>query len=179
MNAIEYNNHSGGAIGSDITWDKIGREFGVINHYHYWYGKMNPNSLPEHEVSNEEYQEGILMIHKANLTLKRKNIDGYMHLLARNWMQVKNSDSIYAIGTLKNNKQCNGGTGWAIQMAIDCDKPVYVFDQNKNKWYYFNDIFVFCNTPILTKNFAGIGTREINENGVNAIRNVYKKTFKI
>ena len=32
-------------------------------------------------------------------------------------------------------------------------------------------------TPILTKNFAGIGTREINEVGKQAIRAVYEKTF--
>ncbi|HEY8364888.1 MAG TPA: hypothetical protein VIK84_04885, partial [Haloplasmataceae bacterium] len=39
--------------------------------------------------------------------------------------------------------------------------------------------FVPIETPILTKNFAGIGTREINENGKQAIRDVYEKTTGI
>ena len=32
-------------------------------------------------------------------------------------------------------------------------------------------------TPLLTPKFAGIGTRELNEAGKQAIKDVYKKTF--
>jgi hypothetical protein len=31
--------------------------------------------------------------------------------------------------------------------------------------------------PKLTENFAGIGTREINQYGIDAIRQIYKKNF--
>jgi len=35
------------------------------------------------------------------------------------------------------------------------------------------------NTPkITTENFAGIGTRNLNDDGLQAIKNVYKKTFE-
>jgi hypothetical protein len=34
-------------------------------------------------------------------------------------------------------------------------------------------------TPTLTPNFAGIGTRNINQNGIEAIRDVYENTFRI
>lgn len=174
---MNYTNHSGGAKGADSMWDEIGREFGVTNHIHYWYKKPNPKSLPEHEITEEQYQEGVQMIYLANKTLKRTNIDRYMHLLARNWMQVKMSESVYAIGKIIG-KTVDGGTGWAVQMAIDSGKPVYIFDQEKEKWYFWNDTkFEVCVTPKLTENFAGIGTREINESGINAIRNVYKKTL--
>lgn len=177
MNPKDFTLHSGGAKGADTKWDEIGREFGVVNHFHYWYKKPNPKSLPEHEISEEDYQEGVEMIQRANKILKRQNIDRYMHLLARNWLQVKNADSIFAIGMLKGKKQVQGGTGWAVQMAIDEDKDVYVFDQEKEQWYYWNNVFVACTTPRLTKNYAGIGTRKINDAGILAIRNVYKRTF--
>jgi hypothetical protein len=36
-------------------------------------------------------------------------------------MQVKNSDGIFAIGTISRG-QVDGGTGWAVQMAIDAGK---------------------------------------------------------
>jgi hypothetical protein len=62
-------------------------------------------------------------------------------------------------------------------MAIDMNKELYVFDQNKNQWYYWNQKFEVCVTPKLTKNYAGIGTRKINNNGIQAIRNVYNKTI--
>lgn len=176
---ILFHNHSGGADGADTYFDIIGREFGFINHHHYWFKKMNPYSKQEDEISFDEYNEGVKMINKANLKLKRQNIDKYMHLLARNWMQVKNSEAIYAIGMLRNSTSVEGGTGWAVQMGIDCKKPVYVFDQLKEQWYWFNEKeFVCCSTPTLTYNYAGIGTRKINDSGINAIRNLYLKTLK-
>ena len=180
INTEEYFNHSGGAIGADSSWDEIGKEYRFNNHFHYWYLKPNPKSEPQHQITEKIYLEGVKMIEKANLTLKRQNINRYMHLLARNWSQVKNSDSIYAIGFLqKNMKSVSGGTGWAIQMAIDNDSDIYVFEQDKEQWYFWSeDKFEYCNTPKLTKNYAGIGTRKINDAGKNAIRNVYEKTIK-
>ena len=64
-------------------------------------------------------------------------------------------------------------------MAIDVNKPVYVFDQERNKWYTkVDEDWVEIGTPTLTPNFAGIGTRNINQNGIEAIRDVYENTFK-
>jgi hypothetical protein len=105
-----------------------------------------------------------------------------MHLLARNWFQVKNSDSIYAIGELKSKREVTGGTGWSIRMSIDNEKrDIFVFVQTLNKWVRFDystSSFVsYPHIPMLTKNFAGIGTRQITEEGINAIRNVYRKTL--
>jgi hypothetical protein len=74
-----------------------------------------------------------------------------------------------------------GGTGWAVGMAIEEGKPVYVFDQEKGQWFTYSPIWGFWipleTTPVLTPNFAGIGTRELNDVGRKAIRDVYAKTF--
>jgi hypothetical protein len=175
----EYVLHSGGARGADSEFEIIGREFGLIHFNHYWYGKRNPFSKIDDKISEEDYEEGVEMVYKANKILKRQNLDKYMNLLARNWSQVKYSDAIYAISTLKNNKEVNGGTSWACVFGILTDKPVYVFDQEKEQWFFWNDNkFEVCVCPKLTLNFAGIGTREINQSGINAIRNLYTKTLK-
>jgi hypothetical protein len=173
-----YKLHSGGAKGSDITWSLIGHEFGLTEFNHYWYKKKNPYSKIEDEISEEDYQEGILKIHEINdKILKRNNIDKYMHLLSRNWCQIKYSDSTYAISTITNNK-VNGGTGYATHISILHDHPTYVFDQEKEQWYFWNNNkFEVCVTPRLSLNFAGIGTRKINDAGIKAIRNVYIRTF--
>ena len=51
-------------------------------------------------------------------------------------------------------------------MAINHNKPVYVFNQEQGsydigwyKWDSSKNDFVKTDTPVLTKNFAGIGTR--------------------
>lgn len=63
-------------------------------------------------------------------------------------------------------------------MAILHGKPVYVFDQERNQWYKnINGTWQISDVPTLTRNFAGIGSREINEAGKKAIEDVYKKTM--
>lgn len=176
-----FTNHSGGAIGSDTAWDTIGREFGMTNNKHYYFeGYKTPNGNTSIPISLKN--EADVKLKEANKTLGRKfptSKEYVNNLLRRNWWQVKNSDSIFAISTITDNK-VDGGTGWAVHMAIAENKPVYVFDQKINKWFtWSNNKFVEVDTPVLTKNFAGIGTREINENGKQAIRDVYEKTTSI
>ena len=180
----EYTNHSGGAVGSDYYFEEIGLKYGVINHIHYWYKFKNPHSKWEHQITKEQYEEGIIHIKKANETLKRRNIDRYMHLLSRNWFQVKNSESTFAIGTFQTRTTVKGGTGYAVQMSLDNKKKVYFFDQEQVKWFYFDyDLNKFIHIQeedkiVLTKNFAGIGTRELNSYGKKAIEQLYINTFK-
>ena len=197
-NPSEFTNHSGGALGSDSIWDNIGKEFGVINHRHYYHGERSEYNAPlgNVEITTEDYEEGRYKVAQA-----AKRNWGYQYSsmkddrLVRNWSQVKYSDSIFAIGTivqpgekvfpnqkndtrLATNPTVTGGTGYAVGMAINEDKPVHVFDQTKNSWYTWDgENFVQEETPILTKDFAGIGTREINNVGKQAIRDVYEKTF--
>jgi len=185
LDPTEFVDHSGGAIGADSEFENIGREYGVIHYNHYYHGEKTPRGNVE--ITDEEFKEGKKHVLEANVTLNRKP-DSYMDLLARNWMQVKNADAIFAISTIsRDGKTVDGGTGWAVQMAIDANKPnVYVFDQGfRNQWYKFDydrEQFVQLtndeyNNLKLTRHFAGIGTRKINDKGKAAIRYLYENTF--
>jgi hypothetical protein len=187
--------HSGGAIGADTLWEEIGEEFGVKTRAYSYKTKSHttPNKV---EISDHDYDEGVNEVNRANKSLGRFGISKYMSLLARNWSQVKYSKQIFAIGTIvpagkKNAKgyyskskyeTVDGGTGYAVQMAVNNEKEVYVFDQVLDKWFRwsYNSLrFVeLKDVPkISDQNFAGIGTREIKPNGIKAIRDVYEKTF--
>lgn len=197
----EYTNHSGGAKGSDYDgWDKIGKEFGFNNHLHYYTGERSSMNAPygntEISESDADYQEGRFETAKAAAITY-----GYQYSamkdprLIRNWAQVKYSDAVFAIGSIvgpgeklfpsiKDDTRAalvvavTGGTGYAVQMAINSGKPVYVFDQNRGVWAKNIDgQWSASDTPVLTKNYAGIGTRQLNKAGEQAIRDVYQKTL--
>lgn len=169
-----YVNHSGGAVGSDSYWGAIGEKYGVVSE-HYYYGNKTPNG--NHQITQEQFEEGKEHVLKANETLHRRP-DNYMNLLSRNYAQVKNADAIFAVGQL-NNGIVDGGTGWAVQMAIDDGKPVYIYDQVRKQWFanIGGKWQVYNGVPKLTKNFAGIGTRQLNQDGKDAIKQVYENTF--
>lgn len=183
MNLKGYTLHSGGAIGSDYAWGYVGSLYGLepekINHY--FYGRRTPHG--NNPISSEQYLEGVEAVKKANKTLKRVGYEGYLCLLARNWMQVKKSEAIYAIVEKFSNPIVLGGTGWAVQMAIDHNvEDIYIFHQGINVWLKYNyktKLFDRIDyVPTLKKSFAGIGTRNLCPNGLQAIINVYNQTTK-
>lgn len=185
--------NSGGAEGSDTYWEIMAEIYGMeINAFSYKTKKHK--SIHKKEISDEDYQEGVNEIKRANKYLKRKNIEKYMNLLARNWAQVKYSNEIFAIGQIlkkgeisKNGfkasvESVDGGTGYAIQMGILNQKTIYVFDQEKEKWFkwsYILETFIQIKEPVIfEKNIAGIGTRELKPCGIKAIENVFINSFK-
>jgi hypothetical protein len=187
--------HSGGASGADTYWETIGDNYGVKTKA-YSYKTKYHTTENKVEISDSDYEEGVKEITKANRVLSRYGIHKFMNLLARNWSQVKYSDEVFAIGIIVEpgkkgskgfyNKSefqvVDGGTGYAVQMAINNGKFVYVFDQDKDKWFrwsYTSLRFIEVTKPlkISYENFAGIGTREIKPNGIKAIEEIYKLTF--
>jgi len=173
--------HSGGAIGSDRAWDQIGQKAGLLpdNINHYYLNTKTP--FGNFEINTADFIEGKAMVKKANSILHRRP-DNYMNLLARNWCQIKYSEATFAIANSLdlNTNIVGGGTGWAVAMSIIVEHPTYVFNQSDSKWYFFSSAskhFIECDTPSLTKNFAGIGTREIQSNGQFAIVDCYSKTI--
>jgi hypothetical protein len=197
-NKIDLSNitcHSGGALGSDTYWESLGEPYGVKTKA-YSYKTDYHLSKNKVEISDSDYKDGIDEINKANRVLSRYGINKYMNLLARNWSQVKYSNQIFAIGYIvepgkkspkgyysKSKYQIvDGGTGYAVQMGVNNKKDIYVFDQLVKSWFrwsYSTMTFIKLDeTPIIkSQNFAGIGTREITKDGIEAIKNVYSLTF--
>ncbi len=184
----KYINHSGGCPGSDMMWEDEGYIYNVESIAYSFQGHKQESKTPK-ILNNEELLEGWEHVKIAEKSIGRPlfNIQSnpyVRNLLSRNWFQVKNADSIYAIGTFIDDKHkiVNGGTGWAVQMAIDNNKPVYVFEQNLNEWFIYhypeNEFKQIYSIPYLTQDFAGIGTRDLNINGEKAIKDLYQQNLK-
>lgn len=180
---MNYICHSGGCLGSDMEWENECLKYGIktIAYSFYNHSQQGRN---QKILTVDELNEGFENVKIASKGLKKSPNISYPYvrnLLCRNWYQVKNSDAIFAIGKFKDNKRVDGGTGWAVQMAIDNNKLVFVFDQNNNKWnkfcYDLTEFKIIDYIPRLTENFAGIGTRDINENGKNAIKIILSSMF--
>lgn len=180
---MKYTCHSGGCPGSDIEWEIQGEPYGVYTVAYSFKGHKQEGKNPK-ILTGAELDEGWEHVMIANKNLKRypQGQSTYVKsLLSRNWFQVKNSTAVFAVGKFKNNKIVDGGTGWAVQMAVDSDKPVFLFLQDAmgGGWFRYMPVVGFesCrgDVPVLTENFAGIGTRAINEYGIDAIRRVYEE----
>lgn len=187
--------HTGGAEGSDIFFEKLCIK-NNIEIKAYSFKEHNTNSKHRVILNVSELIEGWDKVQQAAKVLKRNtyNMSAYVKkLLSRNWFQVKNSDTIIGVGYILNPKEqgkrtqnktskqiVDGGTGYAVELAIQHKKPVYIFNQKDNKWYKWDfkfEKFIETTPPKLTKNFAGVGTRELNDYGRQAILDIFKNSF--
>ena len=218
--ASEYTNHSGGAYGGDTYWDIIGREFGVTNHKHY---REASNASLSAQLRKAGGKAEVLT--KEQMDTARAEVEKLLgekypdttegNLKVRNYYQVANADAVYAVAQLADEngrairsylyptiKGVTGGTNTAVQLGIALNKPVYVWDLGLKSWFEWNgDYFTaMSDTPVLTKNFAGVGSRDIESYSIKdrdgnwvprpqykgqdveeaakqAIRDVYENTF--
>lgn len=207
-NPKNYTMNSGGAYGGDTYWDVIGRQFGLtnINHFRPADNQRLSKTLRDRNVkpfSITHEQSNYAREQIKRLTGMELPYDVGGELLARNFYQVDKSDGVFAIANITSSyKAVQGGTNMAVQVGIKQGKPVHVYDLNTESWYQYNQStgrFEVEDTPVLTKSFAGVGTRNIqnykvNKNGqwvdregyvgydkalkaANAIKAVYQKTF--
>jgi hypothetical protein len=182
--------HSGGAKGSDKYWTDQLRKVDITVNNHYtknfetphgdFMSDPNINSL---KIINKDLKKTAKTLYR-NYPTRNKYIN---NLLIRNWLINYYTDSVYAIGTFNKNNIISGGTSWVCELAKEADKPVYFFDQDKNDWYLYRKsntlleprFLLYDDIPkIITKNFACIGTRKINQNGKNAIKDLINANFK-
>ena len=180
-----YTLFSGGANGSDLYWQKKATKLGIRVRA-FSFSAHAKNNKARVVLSKEQLEQADEHLILANQTVKRhfptrkSFVD---NLLRRNWYQVKDTLSVFAIAKLSpSQRTVEGGTGWAVQMAVDQRKDVYVFDTVTSKWHKFDNAilkFVRCKTPKLTLLSTGIGTRQLTDTGRKAIENVFEATFKL
>ena len=75
-----------------------------------------------------------------------------------------------------------GGTGWGAEFAKLCNKPLHVFDQERDAWFTWDgDQFSQrspSDSPVITHpHFTGTGTRTIRDNGRAAIEALFTRSF--
>jgi predicted NAD-dependent protein-ADP-ribosyltransferase YbiA (DUF1768 family) len=204
----DYIMHSGGAEGADTEFWEIGYKKGLRTGKDYTVDDLITNDKNLKQEIESAYQTAVEQLGRRALPYDwskpdlRTNYAG--GLVRRDYLQAKNSDGVFAISdiirpgekgkeiTTKDGKKIrysnrtqksivDGGTGYAVQMAFNLGKPVFVFHQGSNAdnvtkvgWYKLTDKgFVKTDTPLLTEEFAGIGTRQINEAGKQAIADLY------
>jgi hypothetical protein len=95
------------------------------------------------------------------------------------WYQVNSGQEIYVVGWIQEDGTVRGGTGWGAEFAKLCNKPLFVFDQDKGRWSTWNgDAWAACEPPVITHaHVTGTGTRFLEESGKKAIEELFDRSF--
>ena len=177
---------SGGAEGADL---QFGMTAGMAGHsVIHWSFKEHRTDAPEQEVvvlTTDQLNAADEPCKQASLALKKYYPPKKLYvknLLRRNWYQVAAAERVYAVSTIVDGI-VQGGTAWATQMFMDRfnNEPCecYVYDQLEEQWFKWNGFWEAIERPPEPFGvYAGIGTRNLNTSGKQAIRSLmgYKKS---
>jgi len=134
-------------------------------------------------LNHEELQTGDVSLDYVGRLMHRTYTDSptIRKVLQTLWYQVNSGQEIYVIGTILDDKTVRGGTGWGAEFAKLCNKPLHVFDQDKDRWFRWNGAdweSVDQSGPVITHpHFTGTGTRMLKDNGKRAIEALFARSF--
>ena len=183
MKAAESILFSGGAPGAEAAFGANAERRGVEEVNFTFDGHRIERHRGVRVLNHEELLGGDVSLEYVARLLHRRYTDSptIRRVLQTLWYQVNHGQEIYVIGAILDDGTVRGGTGWGAEFAKLCNKPLFVFDQEKDAWFsWTGDLWspMDATGPVITHpHFTGTGTRTLQQNGAQAIDALFDRSF--
>jgi hypothetical protein len=173
---------SGGMKGAEAAFGDCAAEHGIEEVNFTFDGHPIERSRGVRVLNHEELQAGDVSLAYVSKLMNRRYADAptIRKVLQTVWYQVNNGQEIYVIGAILPDDTVRGGTGWGAEFAKLCNKPLYVFDQDRDGWFKWagEKWETLGSGPTITHpHFTGTGTRSLQPNGRKAIEELFIRSF--
>ena len=176
---------SGGAPGAEAEFGGSAERRGIDEVNFTFEGHKIARHRGVRVLNHEELQAGDISLAYLGRLMHRSYTDSptLRKVLQTLWYQVNSGQEIYVIGTILDDKTVRGGTGWGAEFAKLCNKPLHVFDQAKDAWYWWDGddwmpVHDRVAAPVIKhQHFTGTGTRSLQANGKRAIEGLFARSF--
>jgi len=175
---------SGGAPGAESHFGACAEKYGVEEVNFTFDGHQIERHRGIRVLNHEELLNGDVSLEYVSRLMRRRYVEGptIRKVLQTLWYQVNNGQEIYVIGSIQEDDTVRGGTGWGAEFAKLCNKPLYVFDQDREAWFHWTGSAwgpaTGADAPLITHpHFTGTGTRTLRERSKQAIEDLFKRSF--
>ena len=135
-------------------------------------------------LNHEELNAGDVSLAYVSRLMNRRYPDTptFRKILQSIWYQINNGQEIYVIGAIQPDATVRGGTGWGAEFAKLCNKPLFVYDQDKNGWFEWDGegwkARSGSDEPVIQHvHFTGTGTRMPTDAASKAITALFTRSF--
>src|SRR5262249_26901001 len=137
---------SGGAAGAEAAFGAAAERHG-IDEVNFTFEGHNPARQRGRRVlTNAELRRGDVSLGYVSKLMYRKNPATQLFrtvpaplrcrkVLQSTGQQVQNARGVFCVGRINEVDTVTGGTGVAAEYAKLLNKPLYVFDQERDRWY--------------------------------------------
>jgi len=179
--ASAYTLLSGGATGAETTFGECAEQYGLQEINFSFEGHKTTRSRGLVKLNAEDLELGHVsdkyVVSHMHRTYPRTPL--FQKVLQSIWHQVSTAGEIFVVGKIMQDNTVKGGTGWAAELGRHWHKPVYVFDQEQNSWFSWqDDTWAAIDDPKVSRTrFSGSGTRFLNDQGRKAIHGLFARSF--
>ena len=174
---------SGGAQGAEAAFGACAEHFGIeeVNFSFDGHKPMRTRGL--RVLNHEELNAGDVSLAYVSRLMNRRYPDtpNLRKILQSIWYQINNGQEIYVVGVIQPDLTVRGGTGWGAEFAKLCNKPLFVFDQDRDRWFAWHGAtWIPCpaGEPVIRHtHFTGTGTRNLADNGRAAVAALFDRSF--
>jgi hypothetical protein len=184
MNSADCILFSGGAGGAEAEFGACAEQHGIEEVNFTFDGHQDVRRRGVRVLNHEELRAGDVSLEYVSRLMNRRYTAGptIRKVLQTLWYQVNSGQEIYVVGTILPDATVRGGTGWGAEFAKLCNKPLHVFDQEKDSWFKWDGSawqgLSASEAPVIAHpHFTGTGTRNLQPNGRRAIQGLYDRSF--
>jgi hypothetical protein len=181
MTRDECTLYSGAAPGAEAEFGAAAERYGLEEVNFTFEGHRDSRTRGIRVLTAAELRHGDVSLAYVSRLMHRRYPDTplFKKVLQSIWHQVNHGQEIYVVGKILPDGTVKGGTGWGAEFAKLCNKPLFVFDQDRDAWFrWTGEAFAEAPDPVIGHpHFTGTGTRLLRDNGRAAIEGLFRRTF--
>lgn len=172
--------YSGGANGTEVEFGELAEQFGIAEVNYTFDGHPQSRISGSLLLSASELEAGDVSLTYVSRRLNRDFKQGSLirKVLQSLWHVVSRAEQVFVVGRIREDGTVVGGTGWSVELGRMWSKDVWVYDQDKCHWFTWKDEeWVPGEARIVARSFAGTGTRYLTDDGRQALRSLFERSF--
>jgi len=169
--------YSGGHKGAEAEFGKLAEAWQVNISFE---GHNAERTQGLQILNREELQRGDVSMEIVSKRMRRtySRTDKIRKVIQSIFHMVNSGHHVIAVGWILEDNTVKGGTGWGVELAKLFNRPLSVYDQERKAWFSWKDGQWVGNTPVITSDtFAGTGTRYLSDDGRQALRDLFIRSF--
>ncbi|MDA8403126.1 MAG: hypothetical protein M0Z56_02870 [Desulfobacteraceae bacterium] len=172
--------YSGGHKGAEAEFGKLAEAWGMNEVNFSFEGHDAERTRGVRVLSREELQKGDISMEIVSKRMNRtySKTDKIRKVIQSLFHMVNNGYQVIAVGWIQADNTVKGGTGWGVELAKLFNRPLFVYDQDQKAWFSWeNSQWVEKMPMIASGTFAGTGTRNLSDDGRQALRDLFIRSF--
>jgi hypothetical protein len=176
----QFTFYGGGHRGTEAEFGQQAEQFGIREVNYSFEGHQPARAKGIVILSPEDLKKGDISMEIVSIRMNRtySEIDKIRKVFQSIFHMVNSGLQVFTVGWIQPDDTVKGGTGWAAELAKLFNRPLSVFDQERNQWYTWKDNAWVEDLPKVDHTtFVGTGTRNLTETGRQAIKDLFTRSF--